>query len=97
MSNDKVENWMKEYGLTKLECAMIQPTYDFVKPIAPEPNWSGSGKHKIYDKNNQILMDGIFKAYKLQEGRKYVYDKSGILIKIELYKKEKYIGDAPLN
>ena len=34
--------------------------------------------------------------YKLKDGKWYRYNKDGILLKIEVYKKGKYIGDAQI-
>jgi hypothetical protein len=40
MKDPLVENWIASSGLTKLECAMIQPTYEYrnyQEPLAPSP------------------------------------------------------------
>ena len=37
INDPKLEGWMKENGLSKLECAMIQPTYDHPVVSQPEP------------------------------------------------------------
>lgn len=39
MKGEMLENWMAENGLSREECAMIQPTYNFgpTTPIQPEP------------------------------------------------------------
>ena len=58
--------------------------------------FNGTGYHKLYNKNRQISKDGIFKNYKLKDGKWYRYNKDGILLKIEVYKKGKYIGDAQI-
>jgi hypothetical protein len=39
MNEDFIDSWIHEYGLTKLECAMIQPTYG----IAPTENYIAPG------------------------------------------------------
>ena len=58
--------------------------------------FNGNGKHKMYNKNKQLSKDGVFKNYRLMEGKWYKYDDNGILVAIEIYKKGRYIGDAPL-
>lgn len=45
----------------------------------------------------QIDEDGEFKDGKLWNGKKYVYDKNGLLDKIEIYKEGKYVGDAQID
>ncbi len=52
------------------------------------------GYAKRFNENNDILMDGEFKRGKLWNGKWYKYDKNGLLYKIEVYKKGKYVGDG---
>lgn len=52
------------------------------------------GYAKRFNENNDILMDGEFKKGKLWNGKWYKYDKNGLLIKIEVYKNGKYVGDG---
>ena len=73
-------------GLEKDEQIMTQPKVKFV----------GDGEHKFYNRDRQISKDGMFKKYKLTDGKWYRYDKSGILLRIEVYKNGSYVGDAPM-
>ena len=54
------------------------------------------GYNKLYNKNDEIWMDGEFKSGKLWEGKLYVYDSDGILLKIEMWKNGKYHSDGQL-
>lgn len=56
--------------------------------------FTGNGKHKLFNKNKQISKDGIFKNYRLMDGKWYRYNEDGILVKIEIYKNGRYIGDG---
>jgi antitoxin component YwqK of YwqJK toxin-antitoxin module len=58
--------------------------------------FDGNGPFKLYNKNKQLVKDGVFKNYRLMDGKWYKYTDDGILYNIEVYKKGKYIGDAPL-
>jgi len=58
--------------------------------------FDGNGHKKMYNKNKQLSKVGVFKNYRLMEGEWYKYDDNGILMKIEKFKKGRYIGDAPL-
>lgn len=59
-------------------------------------SFNGNGYKKMYNSNRQISKDGVFKNYRLMDGKWYKYDENGLLIAIEIYKKGKYIGDAPI-
>ena len=100
MRDKSSEDWMLNYGLTKLECAMIQPTYNFQYEIDEEiiliPEWENKKKNKLYNKNKEVTAEGVFKAYQLINGKKYIYDENGLLIRIELYRKGKFIGGSPI-
>jgi antitoxin component YwqK of YwqJK toxin-antitoxin module len=50
----------------------------------------------LYNKNRQISKDGIFKDNRLMEGKAYIYDENGILIRIAIFKNGIYVGDAPI-
>jgi antitoxin component YwqK of YwqJK toxin-antitoxin module len=58
--------------------------------------FTGEGTHKIYNANKQLSKTGFFKRYRLMDGKHYIYDEDGILYNIKLFKKGRYIGDAPL-
>ncbi|HEY6160959.1 MAG TPA: toxin-antitoxin system YwqK family antitoxin [Bacteroidia bacterium] len=58
--------------------------------------FSGNGPAKLYNLNRQISQDGVFKNYKLIDGKNYIYSKDGILIQIAVYKNGAYVGDAPI-
>lgn len=66
-----------------------------------KPNEAASkvpdGYNKLYNSNKQISEDGEFKGGKLLNGKKYIYDKNGLLDKIEIYKAGKYAGDAQID
>lgn len=68
-----------------------------VKKEEEKPNigaFDGNGYAKLYNLNKQISKDGYFKNYKLIDGKWYKYDENGILIKIEIYKNGRYVGDG---
>ena len=55
------------------------------------------GYNKLYNDNDEIWMDGKFKNGKFWEGKLYVYDSDGILLKIEVWKEGKYHSDGQLD
>jgi antitoxin component YwqK of YwqJK toxin-antitoxin module len=59
-------------------------------------SFNGNGYNKVYNKNDDLWMDGDFKSGKLYDGKVYIYDKDGLLEKIEVYKKGHYHSDGQL-
>ena len=60
-------------------------------------HFDGNGRHKLYNKNKLIVKDGVFKNYKLVDGKWYRYDENNILINIERIKNGRYVGDVPFD
>lgn len=54
------------------------------------------GYNKVYNKAEEIWMDGQFKSGKLWDGKLYKYDSDGILLKIEIWKNGAYHSDGQL-
>jgi antitoxin component YwqK of YwqJK toxin-antitoxin module len=58
--------------------------------------YNRDGYNKLYNKADELWMDGEFKADKLWNGKLYKYDSDGILLKIEVWKNGKYHSDGVL-
>lgn len=68
---------------------------------APEPDTSiddfePNGYNKIRNDDLELWMEGDFKDGLLWDGRLYVYDEDGLLLKVEVYKEGKYHSDGQL-
>lgn len=55
-----------------------------------------NGYYILYNKSRQKTKDGTFKDNRLMEGKNYIYDENGILMRIEIYKNGGYVGDAQI-
>lgn len=66
------------------------PKFDGVNGF--EPN----GYNKVFNDDKELWMDGDFKDGQLWNGRLYVYDEDGLLLKVEVYKSGKYHSDGQL-
>lgn len=53
-----------------------------------------NGPYKLYNKNKQITKDGVFKDNRLIDGKNYIYDENGILLRVAVYKDGIYVGDT---
>lgn len=89
---------------TSGEIAMVNPAADVVKTVsgkkAPKPK-TGSGfkpneYNKVLNENKEIWMEGKFKNGLLWDGKLYIYDEDGLLLKVEIYKEGVYMSDGQL-
>ncbi|MCR9171747.1 MAG: hypothetical protein NXI10_04595 [bacterium] len=55
-----------------------------------------NGYNKVYNDNDEIYQDGDFKNGRLFEGKIYVYDEDGILLKVRVFKNGFYHSDGQL-
>jgi antitoxin component YwqK of YwqJK toxin-antitoxin module len=53
-----------------------------------------NGHHTLYNKNKQITKDGDFVNNTFMEGKSYIYDENGILMRVAVYKNGRYVGDT---
>lgn len=49
-----------------------------------------------YNCHNEIIFEGLYKDEEKWEGKEYVYDKDGILIKVKIWKNGEYHSDGQL-
>lgn len=66
------------------------------KPIVLSGKWQYNGYNKIYNSENEIWQDGVFKNGRLWDGKVYVYDNDGILLKVKVFKNGVYHSDGQL-
>lgn len=53
-----------------------------------------NGYNTLYDRQLRLSQQGDFKAGRLWDGKRYSYDKNGILVRIQQFKNGRYMGDA---
>lgn len=56
--------------------------------------FDGNGYWQLYNRNRQVSKVGEFKRNRLIDGKVYHYDENGLLERIAIYRKGKYIGDG---
>jgi antitoxin component YwqK of YwqJK toxin-antitoxin module len=74
------------------------------KETAPKVNspktkgakFQANGYNKVYNNNDEIWQDGIFKNGVLWDGKVYEYDRDGILLKVKVFKNGVYHSDGQL-
>ncbi|MCC6839699.1 MAG: toxin-antitoxin system YwqK family antitoxin [Flavobacteriales bacterium] len=69
------------------------------KTAEEKPNsedFRAEGWNTLYDDQHRLAQQGHYRKGRLWEGRVYKYDRNGILYKIEVYAKGRYVGKAPI-
>lgn len=56
--------------------------------------FDGNGYKKLFNRDRHISKDGVFKNYRLIDGKQFKYDENGLLVQIMIFKGGKYIGDG---
>ena len=56
--------------------------------------FTGEGYWKLYNMNKQVSKEGTFRRSMLMDGKSYIYNDDGILMRIAVYKEGRYVGDA---
>lgn len=67
-----------------------------INPKVKTGNFQPNGYNKVYNDENEIWQDGDFKGGRLFNGKIYVYDSDGILLKVKVYKNGYYHSDGQL-
>ncbi len=66
------------------------------KPIVKTGKFQPNGYNKVYNSDDEIWQDGDFKDGRLFNGKVYVYDRDGILLKVKVFKNGVYHSDGQL-
>ena len=80
-----------EYSFSKL--LRYDPEIHHVKS---QTGFDENGQNVVYNIEDEAILDGNFSYGAFWEGKHYVYDEDGILLKIEIWKEGKYCCDGQL-
>lgn len=93
-SGGKVTETVKKQPV-KVKDTHTEPESNEPPPVVTNPITKGvtffsEGYNKVYNENDEIWLDGNFKAGQLYDGKVYIYSDDGILKKIKIYKEGKF-------
>lgn len=74
----------------------VKNTKKAPKPDPSIADFEPNGYNKVRNDDLELWMEGDFKNGELWDGRLYVYDEDGLLLKVEVYKEGKYHSDGQL-
>lgn len=74
---------------------------DLAPPVGTTPQtrgvkWQPNGYNKVYNEDDEIWQEGVFREGKLWDGKLHIYDSDGILLKVKVYKSGHYHSDGQL-
>lgn len=96
------EQTTKKTDKEKQEISQPKRTGFSAPPIVKDPlvaeglEFKPNGWNKLFTKTDEIWMDGYFTNGQLMDGKVFVYDRDGVLLKVRVYKKGEYISDGGL-
>ena len=64
--------------------------------LSPGMSFQPNGLNKLYTVNDEIWIDGYFLNGQLSDGKVFIYDRDGVLLKVRVYKKGIYHSDGVL-
>ena len=77
--------------------ASNETTKKIVAPKVKDGKFDPNGYNKIYNNNDELEQDGDFKDGRLFNGKMYIYDSDGLLLKVKIYKNGAYHSDGQLD
>lgn len=80
---------------TNVSSHLLAPLVDKPK-VASGLKFLPNGRNKLYTKTGDIWMDGEFKKGQLMDGKVFLYDADGVLLKVRIYKNGAYERDGLL-
>lgn len=97
---NKEGEWKTSSGVIPQTNPLLEEDKSALKK-APKYNvdqgsYKSNGYNIIYNKSKEIWMEGEFKNETLWDGRLYIYDNDGLLLKVEVYKEGRYHSDSQL-
>ncbi len=95
--NAENSKWIKP--VKKADDVKPDPKAEAAPPPAPTERTNAmvfreNGYNTLYDKQLRLSQQGEFKNGRLWDGKRYEYDRNGILERIRIYKQGRYLGDA---
>ena len=86
-------------SVPKAETVKVDPKAAPAPEVTPEETTNAvtfreNGFNTLYDRQLRLSQQGNFKQGRLWDGKRYSYDKNGILSRIQVFKQGRYAGDA---
>lgn len=87
----------KQFALFELNTDPTKLTNPVLHPCSIKSGiFKPNGAMRLYNEHDEMFVVAEFKEYQLWDGKVYIYDDDGVLLKVKVYKKGKYHSDGQL-
>ncbi len=76
--------------------AVMNAPFIHTPRVAKGATFQPNGFNKLYTVSDEIWIDGQFRNGQLKEGKVFVYDRDGVLLKVRIFKDGLYVSDGGL-
>ena len=102
----KIENTEIQKVVSKIEQMQVSQidnrSKSILPPVITDPRvakglvFQLNGFNKLYTGSDEIWVDGLFRNGQLKDGKVFVYDRDGVLLKVRIFKDGLYVSDGGL-
>lgn len=92
----KIERIQDSNANSHVRNAMMNAPFIHAPRVAKGTVFQPNGFNKLYTVSDEIWIDGQFKNGQLKDGKVFVYDRDGVLLKVRIFKDGLYVSDGGL-
>lgn len=92
----KIEKIQDSNTNSHVRNSMMNAPFVHAPRVAKGATFQPNGFNKLYTISDEIWIDGQFKNGQLKDGKVFVYDRDGVLLKVRIFKDGLYVSDGGL-
>ena len=92
----KIEKIQDSNSNTHVRNSVMNAPFVHTPRVAKGAVFQPNGFNKLYTVSNEIWIDGQFRNGQLKDGKVFVYDHDGVLLKVRIFKDGMYVSDGGL-
>ncbi|MNK02244.1 hypothetical protein D3C87_200640 [compost metagenome] len=92
----KIEKIQDSNSNTHNRNAIMNAPFVHAPRVAKGAVFQANGFNKLYTVSDEIWIDGLFRNGQLKDGKVFVYDRDGVLLKVRIFKDGLYVSDGGL-
>lgn len=93
---NKIERIQDSSPVNHPRNAAMSAPYVHAPRVAKGTVFQPNGFNKLYTESDEIWIDGLFRNGQLKDGKVFVYDRDGVLLKVRIFKDSQYVSDGGL-